>query len=427
VSKVRIGIIGAGGRGIACFGKLFAERFGERVRLVAIADSNKERAEAGAELLGAGVCIYDDFREMLARKDIEAVVITTPDYLHERMCLAAFKAGKDVLVDKPLATSAMGCLRVIEASRKAGKLLYMGFNLRHDVVVRKLKSLVDAGRFGEIFSIRSTEHYRGGRTYMSRWNRLKRYSGGLFIHKGCHDFDVINWLMGQVRPVKVSCFGGVSAFNERHLPFKVRKGVRPGPTCTACRYREQCPDRYSVEDSSKLLERGERVGWRRMWGERSSSIDGYYKDLCMYLSDKDTHDQGIAIIEYENGATVSHAEYFATPISNRTYMIEGTLAHGDADLERTRIEVVPRWGGRSLTYRLRRKEGGHGGTDPKMVAEFLDCIEKGRPPTASGIDGAWSVAIGQACELSRAEGRVVRISEVLDTTSSLLKEEKRSS
>jgi hypothetical protein len=56
-----------------------------------------------------------------------------------------------------------------------------------------------------------------------------------------------------------------------------------------------------------------------------------------------------------------------------------------------------------------------------MVAEFVECLRKGRRPSASGIDGAWSVAIGEACEISRDEKRMVKISEVLDVKSPLLK------
>jgi len=348
-------------------------------------------------------------------------VISTPDHLHEEQCVAAFKHRKHVLVDKPLAITARGCLRVIEASGKADKLLYMGFNLRQDVVVRKLKALIAQGAFGEVFSIQAIEHYDGGRTYMSRWNRLKKYSGGLFIHKGSHDFDVINWFMATARPIRVSCFGNVSVFDGKHLPFKPRKGVKPGPTCSVCKYQNACPDKFLPEKNYDFLGKSEGASYARMWDENASKVDAYHKNLCMYLSDKDTHDQGIAIVEYDNGATAAHSEYFATPISNRQYLIEGTLGHGEGDLHENRIVFTERWTKHHLDYTLQRGAGGHGGTDPMMCAEFVECVRRKRRPTATGVDGAWSVAIGEACELARAEGRVVKISEVLDVKSRLLK------
>ena len=417
MAKIRIGIIGAGSRGIQSFGGLLTRNHSDTCEVVALADPNRARAQAGMRYLGIEADIHADFHDMVARRDIDAVVVTTPDYLHEDACVAAFKQRKHVLVDKPLAVTGKGCLRVIAAARRARKLLYMGFNLRQDIVVRKIKELIVRGTFGDIFSLHAVEHYNGGRTYMSRWNRLKKFSGGLFIHKGSHDFDVLNWFMDEIRPYRVSCFANVSVFKREGLPFKVRRGVKPGPTCSVCKYGDECPDRFVVAPA------GIETATMRaeMWSEETAKADGYYKDLCMYLSDKDTHDQGIAIIEYENGATACHAEYFATPFSGREYVIEGTRGHGEGDVHGNRIEIRPRWSGDRIVHHVERAGGGHGGADPVMVAEFVECLRKGRQPTASGIDGAWSVAIGEACEMARAKGRVVKISEVLDVKSRLLK------
>jgi len=233
MSKLRLGIVGAGSRGIMSFGRIFRDEHGDTVEVAGLAEPNSARAEAAARALGLEVALHADAEEMFARRDIDAVVITSPDWLHEEHCVAALERGKHVLVDKPLATTAKGCLRIIEAAKRAGRALYMGFNLRQSRVLRRLKKLIDAGDIGEVFSMQAVEHYNGGRSYMSRWNRLKRYSGGLFIHKGSHDFDVINWMMGGARPARVSCFGGVSVFKKEKLPFELREGVSPGPGCSA--------------------------------------------------------------------------------------------------------------------------------------------------------------------------------------------------
>lgn len=421
MSKIRLGIIGAGGRGIRSFAHNFTRNHADNIDLVAVADPNTERAEAGLRSLELKVDVHPSAEEMLDRDDIEAVVITSTDCLHGEHCVMAFEHGKHVLVDKPLATTGKDCLRAIEASRKADKLLYMGFNLRHDPVLSELKKLVVANTLGRVFSIHAIEHYDGGRTYMSRWNRLKEFSGGLWIHKGSHDFDVINWLMGDTRPVRVSCFANVAALNEKNLPFALREGVKPGPTCSACPYNQECPDVIGRElppDEFKKHYMEQREG---MFGEKAAAVDGYHKDLCMFLSDKDTHDHGFAIVEYDSGATAMHSECFVVPFSNRRYILDGTLGYGEADMHANRIDVRPRWTKHEIVHHINRGSGGHGGADPLMCAEFVDCIQKGRRPTASGVDGAWSVAIGEASELARAEKRVVDISEVLDVDSDLLK------
>ena len=420
MSKLRIGIIGAGGRGIRSFGYNLSRSHGETTEIMALADPNVERAKAGLKYLGIETDVHAEVGDLVSRKDIDAVIVTTPDYLHEECCIAAFRGGKHVFVDKPLAVTGSGCLNIIEASRKAGRLLYMGFNLRHDAVLHRLKGLVESGTFGEIFAIHAVEHYDGGRTYMSRWNRLKKYSGGLWIHKGSHDFDIINWLMGEARPVRVSCFANVNVLREKGLPFQVREGVKPGPTCSECPYQSECPDVCPRAVSRPDATDAEKAA-AEMYGEAASAIDGYHVDLCMYLSDKDTHDQGVAIIEYDNGGTAMHSECFFTPISNRQYMIDGDLGHGEADLHSNRIEIRPRWSQNRIIHEITRGAGGHGGTDPTMLQEFLRCLKEGSAPRASGVDGAWSVAIGEAAEIARAEKRVVEIKEVLDVDSDLLK------
>jgi predicted dehydrogenase len=422
LKPIRVGLLGTGARGIMAFGRSITTDFLKEAALVAVADTNPVRAEAGLGVLGIQADIHTDYHRMLARKDIDAVIITTPDGLHEEHCIAAFRTGKHVLVDKPLATSAEGCLKIIQAAKKVGKLLYMGFNMRHVPTMAYLKKMADDGVFGEIFTIHSQEHYSGGRTYMARWNRLKKYSGGLFIHKGSHDFDAINWLMGVPRPVRVSCFGSAFTLNDKHFPFKLRKGVKPGPVCSKCPCFDDCPDHYvpGQEWGYDYIE-SDRAAYRKMWDAGAVAEDGYQKDLCIYLSDKDTHDQGVAIVEYDNGATAMHSECFVSSITERHYMIDGTLAHAEAALKARTIKVNPRWSQDVVTHGIAPAPGGHGGSDPRMIAEFMRCMRKDVAPTASGVDGAWSVAIGEAAELSRATGRTVSISDVMDVRSPLLR------
>lgn len=422
MSKIKIGIIGAGGRGIMAFGKNFQNLFPEQTQLAAVADPNPERAAAGLEHLGVQAEIYTDYQAMLARKDLDAVVITTPDHLHEEHCIAALKQGKHVLVDKPLAISAAACLRVIEAAEKANRLLYMGFNLRHNVVLQRIKYFLSSGQLGCLFSLHAVEYYDGGRTYMARWNRLKKYTGGLFIHKGSHDFDIINWFMQPARPVRVSCFANVFTLKPEGLPFKTRPGVQVGPTCSTCPYQKECPDvnLVAVKPQNSPLDTSLASRYR-MFDNQTAQRDGYHKDLCIYYSDKDTHDQGAAIVEYDNGATAMHSECFVTSLTDRLYRLDGTLGHMEASLKQYQIEIRPRWSKDQTMHKLHPEAGGHGGADPKMCAEFLDCLTKGTQPSASALDGIWSVAIGEACELSRSEKRMVEISEVLDVKHPLLR------
>ena len=413
MAKLRIGIIGAGSRGINSFARLLTANHSDRAEVVALAEPNHLRARAGLDMAGLQADIHEAAGELVERKDIDAVVVTSPDYLHEEHAIAALRNGKHVFVDKPMATSVAGCMNILEAAESAKRLLYMGFNLRHHAVIRALKELVDEGRLGEVFSIAALEHYKGGRSYHSRWNRLKKYSGGLWLHKGSHDFDVINHLMGDVRPARVSCFASVFTFRPERLPFEKRDGVEPGPNCTVCPYNTECKDAFMVPGADSPP--------TPLFTEETAEVDGYHKNLCMYLSEKDTHDQGVATVEYENGATATHTECFVTPLSRRRYSIDGTGGHAEADAGAYRVDFHPRWSADRITHTIAQGEGGHGGSDPVMVADFVECATKGKKPLASAADGTWSVAVACAAERSRQDRRVVEISELLDAKSELLR------
>ncbi len=414
MSKIRIGLIGAGGRGFGSFISLIQQNHQDVFQVKAVADPNAVRVQKGLDYFQLKADIHNEVEDLTARSDIDAVIITSPDYLHEAHALSALSNGKHVLVDKPLATTAAGCLRVIAEADKANRLLYMGFNLRHHAVIRRMKDLATAGAFGEIYSVQAIEHYDGGRTYHSRWNRMKEFSGGLWIHKGSHDFDVINYMMGDVKPARVSAFSSVFSLTPEKLPFAVQPGKEVGPTCDACPYRRECPDAFPIyEDKNSLI--------AALFDEEAVAVDGYQRNICMYLSEKDTHDQGIALVEYENGATASHSEYFATPISNRHYLIEGTAAHAEADLETFSVKLQTRWSKDIISHELQQPTGGHGGADPVMIAHFIDCLQNDKRPLANASDGAWSVAVGEAAEISRAQKRVVEISELMDTSSKFLR------
>jgi predicted dehydrogenase len=276
----------------------------------------------------------------------------------------------------------------------------MGFNLRHEPTLKKLKKIVDNGDLGKIFLIENREFYSGGRTYMSRWNRKYERSGGLWVHKGSHDFDVFNWLLGFPMPVKVSAFAGVDVLKRENIPFQLKNGIEPGPTCGACHYRDICPDLY-------------RQSLPPEWSAEAVRFDNYSPDLCMYCSDKDTHDNGIAIVEYENGAKASHMECFITPFGDRRYTVMGDRGIAEVSLVKRTIEVHPRWTSETISYNLPQAVGSHGGADPVLLDSFIKTV-RGEIPLSSTIEqGMRSTAIGQAAEISRRESRTVFIDELI--------------
>ncbi|MBR7140079.1 MAG: Gfo/Idh/MocA family oxidoreductase [Lentisphaeria bacterium] len=396
--KVKFGIVGVGSRGLQAFSTMICKR--SDAEIAAFCDTNALRMKCAAEKLNITPNFYSTITDMVKNESLDAVVITTPDFYHEECAIEALQNGVNVLIDKPLATSVKGCRNIIAAAEKAGKTVMLGFNLRHNAVLKKVKKLISENTIGKVFLIENREFYDGGRTYMARWNRSYEFCGGLWIHKGSHDFDVFQWLLDFPKPVKVSSFAGINILNKDHIPFELTPGVPTGPTCHECPYKKICPDIYDISDE---LDR---------WGDEAAKLDGYKKDLCIYTSDKSVHDNGIAMVEYDNGARASHMECFVTPISDRRYTIVGELGQIEASLTDRIVTLRPRWSKEIVTYQIPNEEGGHGGADPNLLDTFIKVITGELTNTSTTEHGMMSTAVGEAAELSRRQNRTVFIEEL---------------
>ena len=398
--KIKLAIIGTGSRGTNSFGQLLVKR--DDVEIAALCDVNPVRLRAAAEILGISPRLYGSIEAMAAKETLDGVIITTPDCEHFSCSMKALKQGWHVLVDKPLATNARDGKTLIEEAEKHGKTLMIGFNLRHSEVLKQLKKLIDDGVLGRVFLAENREFYDGGRTYMSRWNRSFAATGGLWIHKASHDFDIFNWLLGFPRPLRVSSFAAVNVLDADHLPFETEPGIPPGPDCNHCRYQDRCRDKYLLSETELKL-----------WGDEAVAEDGYVKNLCMYLSDKDNHDNGLAMVEYENGIKVSLFETFICHRDDRLYTVVGDRAFAEASLTNRTITVTPRWGGDAVTRKIEIPAGSHGGADPGLVETFCRVVRGEERSTSTAEHGLLATALGQAAEISRRQHRMVEMSEVL--------------
>jgi predicted dehydrogenase len=401
-AQARIAIIGAGSRGIQCFGSILGRR--RDAAVVALHDTNAVRVQAGCQHLGGGAKGYTDLQAMLSSERPDAVVVTSPDAFHEEHAVAALQAGAHVLVDKPMAITARGCRRILDTAKAAGRNVFVGFNYRQIPTMQRLKQIVDSGVLGRLFLIESREFYSNGRTFMSRWNRHYHLSGGLWVHKGIHDFDLFNWLLGFPRPLRVSATAGISALHPQGLPFPLKDGVPAGPDCSSCAYAEVCPDVFRPD--------GDELG-RQLWGSDARGQDSYVKNTCIYLSDKSVHDNGIAIVEYEGGVRASLMECFVCGLDDRLTTLVGDRGVAEVSLHRREIRIHPRWNkGEVVTYQLPQVDGGHGGGDEILIEKFLSALQgrQATPPLAE--QGLWATAIGEAAELAWRQNRTIEIAEL---------------
>jgi predicted dehydrogenase len=169
-------------------------------KVVALADPIKDRVEAVAAKYGAKA--YTDYKEMLKDKDVDAVVVCGPNSLHAPQTIEALKAGKHVLVEKPMATTREDAKAMIKAAKKAGKYLMIGLNQRLMSPHIKAKEIVDSGRLGRVLSFRTAFKHPGPEGWSvdgtASWffqpgAAFMGVTGDLGVHKA----DLMRWLLGQ--------------------------------------------------------------------------------------------------------------------------------------------------------------------------------------------------------------------------------------
>ncbi len=235
--RIRVGFVGIGLIGKRHLLDFMAE---PDVEVAAICEVYEPRLEEGVATSGAkAVARYKDFRQMLDDKDIDAVVISTPDHWHALMTIMACAAGKDVYVEKPLTHTVREGQWMIEAARHYKRIVQVGTQQRSGAHYQKCVELIRSGHIGEVRNARIASFrnimpgfsvpvgaeplaeadwrmWLGPAPYVPfdqhrclyhfRW--FWDYSGGQTTNLLSHDLDIVEWAMGNVTPRSVSAVGG---------------------------------------------------------------------------------------------------------------------------------------------------------------------------------------------------------------------------
>jgi predicted dehydrogenase len=233
--QVVLGVIGSGSRGtfvMTVFQKEPAVRVGA---ICDVYEPNLEKAASTASQAGAKPKLYRNYKELLADKDVEAVLIATPEHWHAQMVLDALAAGKDLYVEKPLCHTPEEGARLVEAEKKTKQIVQVGMQRRSYDLYQQGREVVAAGKLGAVRMVRSywLNNYLGGRAAtkldgpldweqwqgpaprrpldanrFKQWRYYSDYSGGILADQGAHVFDGIHMLMGAGYPAAVNASAG---------------------------------------------------------------------------------------------------------------------------------------------------------------------------------------------------------------------------
>ncbi|WP_090822882.1 Gfo/Idh/MocA family protein [Paenibacillus sp. yr247] len=199
MNKLNIGVIGAGS-----ISDLHFESYDKQddAKLYAVCDLNRQRAEDKATKYRVEH-IYTDYRELLANPEVDAVSICTWNDSHAEISIAALRAGKHVLVEKPLCKTVEEANRIQDAVRETGNILQVGFVRRYDDNAQLVKRFIDGGNLGELYYAKASCIRRLGNP--GGWFAdVERSGGGPLIDIGVHVIDLCWYLMGRPKPISVS-------------------------------------------------------------------------------------------------------------------------------------------------------------------------------------------------------------------------------
>lgn len=200
---VNVGIIGCGGiangKHMPSLSKL------PNVRMVAFCDIIPERAEKAKEDYGTeDAAVYTDYRELLKRDDIEVVHVLTPNCAHCEISVAALESGKHVMCEKPMATTYAEATKMVEASKKAGKFLTIGYQTRSQMGHQYVRHMIERGDLGEIYYIKAPSIRRRGAPLWGVFLDKEKQGGGPMIDIGTHSIDAALSLINNYDVVSVT-------------------------------------------------------------------------------------------------------------------------------------------------------------------------------------------------------------------------------
>ena len=224
---IRFGLLGCGRIANRHADLLGGNRI-EGARLVAVCDSIRTRADAIASKYSVPAsCEIDDF---LARKDIDAISVLTPSGLHPQHVIACAKAGKHVIVEKPMALRLQDADAMIRACDVAGIKLFIVKQNRFNVPVVKAREALDAGRFGRLVLGTVRVRWCRDQAYYDQdaWRGTWAYDGGVLSNQASHHIDMLEWFFGDVASVHaraVTALANIETEDTAVATLKFRNGA----------------------------------------------------------------------------------------------------------------------------------------------------------------------------------------------------------
>ncbi|HNR09397.1 MAG TPA: Gfo/Idh/MocA family oxidoreductase, partial [Saprospiraceae bacterium] len=261
MAKKRLALVGTGSRGAGFWGKTILDNYKDLVEFVGLCDINPGRLEYAKSYIGADCRTYSDFDLMMKESKPDMVIVTTVDATHHEFIVKALQYGAEVITEKPMTTDEVKCQQILDAEKRSGKKVTVGFNYRHNPHVTKIKELLTNQRVGKLSSVDFHWYLNvyHGADYFRRWHGFINKGGSLWVHKATHHFDLLNWWLDS-DPVEVMAFGQLDHYGKN--------GAVRGKTCRECDHKATCKFYYDINKNKEYVN----------LYVKNEHHDGYYRD-----------------------------------------------------------------------------------------------------------------------------------------------------
>lgn len=375
-TKLKIGLIGYGGRLRDVVRRILAEDHEHRISVSAAYDPDPLSRETINKDFGPGCRLCPCEENLVKDPGLDWVFIGSWNCHHARQAILALEAGKNVFCEKPLATSLEDCLAIREATAKSGRTFAFGLVLRYSPHCQRVKEIIRSGVLGRIvsFEFNETIGFNHGGYIFGNWRRERKNAGTHVLEKCCHDLDLANWFIDSL-PVKAAGFGGRDFFT----PDNACQVERIGPNADGIPAYSAWPD-----------------------PRRCSPFDGK----------GDLFDNQVVILEYANSVRGTFHANCNAGIPERRFYLCGTEGTLRGDLLTGLIDVQKIGWDTKLEQIDTRAGGGHGGGDEIMAKSMIETLLHDVPPLASVEEGIQSAIVAFGIDQATDQNRVVSLQDM---------------
>lgn len=424
LKKLKIVLVGTGIRGTSFWGKRLKEQYDDILEFVGLCDINAGRLAFGKQYIGVSCATFNDFEKMISQTKPDLVIVATKDSTHDEFIIKGLNMGCDVLTEKPLTTDEIKCQNIVDAEKKLGKNLIVGFNYRWSPYNTKIKELLTNNAIGKVTSVDfhwylNTYH---GASYFRRWHGIKAEGGSLWVHKATHHFDLLNWWINS-DPEEVFALGDLEYYGSNG-PFK-------GDNCRTCPHQTKCEFYWDITKDEHLM---------KLYVE-NEKYDGYIRDNCLYRDEIDIYDKMSAQVKYKNNVSLNYSLTTYSPFEGWRVAFNGTEGRIEAwmdipyqknvtvdQAEIYAAEMDQSKGGEKyfepiIVHKLWKdhkvinvpmKHTGHGGGDERLQDKLFKDTNMPDPygRAANSRDGVMSILIGIAARKSIESGKPIKIKDL---------------